>query len=311
MARQLPRVLVGDDGVLYLTGGANDVLDLYQPGFFEANCPWAEWRERIGARARFFADAGISWRMLLAPEKLSVLGPAQLARALGTFAVPGDVFAARFAPHVISVRSHLAEQSCGCYTRTDSHWTGAGALSAFRLVAASLGLDPDYRVFSELLPLDLRFHGDLWSPELATIEPDTFRRYHVPSAVQIVYANPIVGYKIANGLENEAGLHAGSHIIVRNDRAQFQQTLVLFGSSFSEYRLECGLLSFVCALLFRTVHFIWSADLDFDYIARHRPDFVLIEMPERFLLSCPRDAFGVEEHAIHRLAAFRASRPSA
>jgi hypothetical protein len=238
LAHQLPRVLVGHGGVLFLTGGANDVLDLYRPGCFEANCPWAAWQERIAARAAFFAAAGIPWRMLLAPEKLSVLGGGQLAHSLGHHAIPGDMFASRFVRYVISPRAYLLEQSRAypCYTRTDSHWTSVGALSAFQLVAASLGLDLDFNAFARLRPLDLCFHGDLWSPDLAGIAPDVFHRYQVPEGMEVVYANPIVGYKNAHGLQNEAGLHAGSHIIVRNERAQLGKTLALFGSSLPSSR---------------------------------------------------------------------------
>lgn len=307
---ELARVRAGGDGLLYLSGGANEVLNLYRPGFFEARCPWPEWQARIAARTKFFSRAGAEWRLLLAPEKLSVLGTAQLAQWLGDYAIPGDRFAERLAaPQVISPRRYLVDQSrtYACYARTDSHWTSLGALSAFQIFAASLGLDPDYGVVGRLRPVELCFHGDLWSPGLEAIAPDVFRRYHVPDWLEIVYANPLVGYKNAHGLENEAGLHAGSHVIVRNERAELPRTLALFGSSFSEYRLECSLLTFVCALFFRTVHFIWSVDLDLDYIARHRPDCVLIEMPERFLLSCPADDLCVEEHAVRRLADYRAA----
>lgn len=306
----LPRILHADDGFLYLTGGTNHVLRLYRPDLFRELCPIDAWRRIMRRRAAFFDQHAIPWRMLLAPEKLSIYGQSALRDIVGKPVLPGVSFLRDVDPECLiypcdQLRDFSQKQAV--YTRTDSHWTSAGAICAFEAVMSSLGRQLNLGILNTLEPIELQYKGDLWSPDLIDISNDTFCRYAIPLGMEVIYCNPIVGYKEANGLENEVQLHVGSHIIVNSESAQIDETLVLFGSSFSEYRLQCSLLTFVCALFFKRVHFIWSADLDFNYILRHRPDLVIVEMPERFVTVCPPDTFEVESYGVTRLASWLAA----
>jgi alginate O-acetyltransferase complex protein AlgJ len=168
-----------------------------------------------------------------------------------------------------------------------------------------LGLDLDYRAFLELAALPMSYRGDLWGDGYADFPPDMFARRAVPPAIARIHANPVVVLKERLGLTNEAGLHVGSHVVFRHKQAQRRERLVLFGTSFSDYRLECSLLTFLAALFFREVHFVWSTDLDLDFIARLRPDIALLEMPERFLTFCPADRFDLAAHAGRLVAGWR------
>jgi hypothetical protein len=107
-----------------------------------------------------------------------------------------------------------------------------------------------------------------------------------------------MGLKMAPQLENEPGLHVGSHVIWVNESAPMKKRVILFGSSFSECRLECTLLSYMAIHAFHEVHFIWSTNLDQKYIELNKPDLLLIEMPERFLTKFPKDDFCIEEFGI-------------
>ena len=122
-----------------------------------------------------------------------------------------------------------------------------------------------------------------------------------------IAANELVLMKERHGLENAGGLHVGSHVAFRNEAAERPERLVLFGSSFSEYRADCSLLTFLAALFFHEVHFVWSSDLDTGFIERLAPDMALIEMPERFLTHCPRDCFDLASHASMVSAAWLAA----
>jgi hypothetical protein len=295
--------------MLFLAGGSNDVLRLYSAEGFAAAVPVAAWADRMAARKALFARLGAPWCMLLAPEKLSVLGDEALCRRVGAPMPPaarlqqaiGSAFIAD--PRDFLRTQH--ERGYAMYPRTDSHWTCLGALSAFQWAAPMLGLRLDYAPYQQTASHLLSYYGDLWSPREADIPPDEFERRAMPASLVRTCANGIVRLKESAGLENEAGLHVGSAVAFRNEAAQMDERLVLFGSSFSDYRAECSLLTFVAALFFREVHFVWSASLDIGLIERLAPDRVLIEMPERFLTVCPADDFDLAAHAAAAVASWR------
>ena len=87
-------------------------------------------------------------------------------------------------------------------------------------------------------------------------------------------------------------LHIGAHVVYRNARPGIDpRRLVLFGDSYAHFTpiMLTGLL----AESFAEVHFVWSANLDWAYVERVRPDILLFELAERFLARLPRDDFDV------------------
>ena len=295
------RVIRSRDGFLFLAGGSNDVLRLYGEAGFAAAVPVAAWRVRLAARAAFFARLGLPWCQILAPEKLSVLGDDVLAAHVPEARPPAERLMGELScPALVSPAGYLREQQrrgYALYPPTDSHWTPLGALCAFQWAAPALGVTLDYTPFHATAVHSLSYHGDLWSAAEADLPCDRFERRVVPATLVRSEANAVVRLKELAHLENEAGLHVGSAVVYRNTAAQCDERLMLFGSSFSDHRAECSLLTFVAALFFREVHFIWSADLDLGLIERIAPDRVLIEMPERFLTACPADNFDLDTYA--------------
>lgn len=308
-----PRVHRAADGHLYLIGGSNDVLRLYTDDGFAQAVDLAAWRVRLEARAAFFHRLGIPWAQVLAPEKLSITGDAVLADLVGPGANPPGARLLATVGHkaLVYPRGYLREQAgkgYPVYPRTDSHWTAAGALCAFQWLAPTLGLHLDFAPVLALEPYRLSYRGDLWNADFPDLPPDTFSRYRMPAQIRRIAANELVELKERENLENAGGLHVGSYVAFRNDASERPERLVLFGSSFSEYRPECSLLTFLAALFFREVHFVWSSDLDTGFIERLAPDIALIEMPERFLTECPTDRFDLAAHAAHAVAQWTAAR---
>jgi hypothetical protein len=305
------RVHRSGDGTLYLTGGSNDVLGLFGAGGFDGAVDCAAWSDRLAAREALFARRGLPWRMLLAPEKLSVLGLATASALLGEPAVPPAEHIRLALPHpaLLDPTAYLRAQHASgyrVYPATDSHWTSLGALCAFQWAMAAFGLQPDYAAYRDTAPVPLHYRGDLWEPGHADLPPELFERRSAPAWLERRWANELVAFKEARSLDNEARLHTGSAAHWHNPKAQFAQRLMLFGSSFSDHRAECSLLTFVAALFFRDVHFVWSTSLDIGLIDRTAPDLVLIEMPERFLPLCPEDDLELDSYAAARIAAFQA-----
>ena len=314
------RVLRSRDDVLFLAGGSNDVLRLYDADGFAALVPVDAWRARLGARAATFSRLGVPWCQILAPEKLSIVGDSVVADQVSAAIPPatrlrdalsiGHV-APDAARHLVDPACFLREQrdrGYVLYPRTDSHWTCVGALCAFQWVAPLLGVTLDYTAFQETQLRVLCYHGDLWSETYGDIPPDRFERRAIPTTITRIGANDIVRLKEELHLENEAGLHVGSYAAYRNSAAQLPERLVLFGSSFSDYRAECSLLTFVATLFFREVHFVWSTSLDIPLIERLAPDRVLIEMPERFITTCPSDEFDLVSYGAVTTANWRERR---
>jgi alginate O-acetyltransferase complex protein AlgJ len=296
------RVTQSADGTLYLTGGTNAALGLYDLRKFKDQVPIADWRARLERRQREFQEIGAEWTMLFSPEKLSTQGLGLVREALGgNVRSPAASFEAEVGrTNILNPTNYLTSQSMRykVYSKTDSHWTTVGAFSAFQLIHSALGIKIDYGKFLELPEDKLTYHGDLWSSDIGG-EPEVFVRKRVPPSIRTVYKNPIVGLKERYNLRDEPGLHVGSHLVFFNVDAQRKEKLILFGSSFSEYRLECSLLTFMFAFHYEEVHFVWSSSIDFDYVRRHQPARVVVEMPERFIRSCPRDDACVERHGVN------------
>jgi len=297
------RVMRSGEGVLFLTGGSNDVLQLFSAAGFARAVDLAAWHDRLAARDALFAERGIPWRLLLAPEKLSVLGQS----VLGPDAMPPAQRFLQALPHpaVIDPAGYLRDQHAAGYSvypATDSHWTSIGAFSAFQWLMADMGVALDYSAYAACAPLPMHYHGDLWDAAHADLPPDLFERRVPPASLHRIHANTLVQFKERHGRENDMRLHTGSHVVYRNEAAQNPGRLLLFGSSFSDHRAECSLLTFAAALFFREVHFIWSTSLDIATIDRVEPDLVLVEMPERFLPLCPCDDLDIEAYAAARLA---------
>ncbi len=303
------RVHRSPDGILYLTGGSNDVLSLFSPAGFATGVDVGAWRGRLAARAALFAGLGIPWRLVLAPEKLSVLG-LDVARILaGPDAMPPAQRLCHLLPHpaLVDPAGYLRDQQAAgyrVYMPTDSHWTSLGAFSAFQWTMANMGLQFDHSVYAAQPVIPMRYHGDLWEAGHSDIPVDPFERRSLPQSVTRVHANALVQFKERIGRENDMRLHTGSHVVYRNPAAEHPGRILLFGSSFSDHRAECSLLTYVTTLFFRETHFIWSTSLDIAYLERLAPDVVVFEMPERFLPHCPDDTLENEAHAQTRIAAW-------
>ena len=303
------RVHRGEDGVLYLVGGSNDVISLYTAEGFASAVSVSAWRERLAAREALFARLGIPWRLLLAPEKLSVMGLEVASGLIGAPAVPPAERLISALPHacLVDPAGYLRDQvraGYAIYPATDSHWTSLGALSAFQWLMHAFGMSPDYGVYAGCAGQVLRYHGDLWEERFGDIGVDWFERRQIPETLVCTEANALVQFKERIGRENDGRLHTGSAATWRNSAAQFDQRVVLFGSSFSDYRAACSLLTFVAALFFREVHFVWSTSVDVGLVERLAPDLVILEMPERFLPLCPGDELDLERYARGRIEAF-------
>jgi hypothetical protein len=304
----LSDVHVGRDGWLYFIGGANQVLRYYRdPTYFTAAHVDA-WVRLIASRRKRAGTLGASYAQIITPEKLSACpehydGP-ELLIAPPSRSIPEAWARAHGAPSpLVSLEAAFeSARAAGeaIYYKTDTHWTWAGAHAAYLALCAQVDaaprLDlPDRPGIVAELVLDLG--GKLDPP----VKEALLMRANLRDARR-VDANWLVLFKEREGLLNEGGLHVGCSVVFRNESAEDRRTIMLFGDSFSDYR--DGLLTTMLAETFFETHFVWSSSIDWPHVERVRPDVLVTELSERFMVAVPQDSSNVNKLALRRVRAF-------
>ncbi|MBX9934593.1 MAG: hypothetical protein K2Y56_24265 [Methylobacterium sp.] len=285
-------VHVGRAGWLFLVGGTNDVIRQYRWTF---GSWWRlrRWAELIEARAARARSLGIRYVHVVVPEKLSVYDD----RTDGLHYDPTKSPARRLARRLSGSPAFLdllgpmraaREDGPPLFFRTDSHWSFDGCFLAYRLLMRACGavVPPD-------LPERRRFEHERvrdLGEKLPDRPPERASLCDIPRDAVRTYANRLVESHEAAGRESQ--LHTGAHVVFRNDAPGVDpRTLMLFGDSYSHFAqiMLTGLL----AESFRSVHFVWSSSLDWTHIEAVRPDLLVTEIAERFMVRVPGDAYDV------------------
>ncbi|GEP01131.1 alginate O-acetyltransferase AlgX-related protein [Methylobacterium haplocladii] len=301
-------VHVGRDGWLFLTGGRNRVLEQYGRPGFSRKALW-QWRCHLAERVRRSARLGAAYLHVVAPEKLTIYYDAVDGLAFDPQRAPalrlrrwlrGSTGARASVDLVGPMRA--ARWKAPLYRRTDSHWTFAGGELAYRTLLAGLGVAPRDDIAGRRQGEALPFTGDLGT-KLAPMPVETAEACRFDSRARRIHANGLLTHFEALGRPLDA--HIGAHAVFRNDDpAADPRRLVLFGDSYAQHRAMNATASLTPFLAdtFREVHFLWSTSLDWDYLAEIRPDFVISEIAERFMIDLPVSNMRIESLARLALA---------
>ncbi|AWN49556.1 hypothetical protein DK419_27120 [Methylobacterium terrae] len=304
---------IGKDGWLFLTGGSNGAADLYRTDL----AVWRMlrgWRRLLLARAARAEGLGLRYLHLVSPEKLSVYdrhffgrGPVRaarsparrLARLLRLSAAGRRLWVDALTP------LRAARDTTDLYYRTDTHWTSHGTLIAYRALCAAGGAAP----LDDLLPtrpvVTATRIMDL-GEKLQFPVPETRDLHVIPLRARVAERSPL--HALARR-HPALDLHTGVAVGYRNDDPTADpRRLLLFGSSYSGYG-ESGLTAML-AETFREVHFVWSAEVDWDLVARLRPDLLVTESAERYMARLPGDRFDVKRYQEEAIARLLAEDPS-
>lgn len=301
-------VHVGRDGWLFLTGGSNAVLDQYaDPGFPRAKL-W-RWRRILETRVRRCVELGTRYAHVVAPEKLAIYP--QTCDGLPFDPDRAPVLRMERWLRFSSARRHWIDlvrpfraraAEIPLYRRTDSHWSFSGYLLAYGEICRHLGLRPREDIARRCIGSAGAYAGDLglkFDPvRLEMAEPCLF-----DSAARRIYANSLVTTLESQGRGRDA--HIGAHVIFRNDSPQADpRRLVLFADSYGHHTVtpHTASLTPMLADTFREVHVLWSTSIDWGYVARTKPDFVVAEIAERFMIDVPQTGFNIEKLADLALA---------
>lgn len=286
-------VHVGRDGWLFLIGGTNGVLDQYRStlAWWWRLRAWARLVEARAARARAL---GIAYVHTVVPEKLSIYEDRTDALAYD----PGKSPARRLARQLLKVPAYLdllgpmraaRDGPVPLFYRTDTHWTYDGCLFGYRLLLRACGAVPPAGI-GDRPRYETSKVRDL-ADKLLVKPVEAGDHGVIDQHARRIFASRLVEAYEAAG--QAPSLHVGAHVVYRNEMAEADpRTVVLFGDSYAHFApiMLTGLL----AETFREVHFVWSSSLDWTYIERVRPDLLIFEIAERFMVRLPDDRFDVE-----------------
>lgn len=303
-------VHVGKDGWLFLVSGSNSVIDLYQKRSSFTPELAQQWVMLLQDRQRNLAERGIKYLFLPAPEKLTVLHQHYDGKITNIQGSPIHTMANKHAkqvPCVVNVLPAFAKQAenIQSYWKTDTHWSFWGCFAAYQQLCARMGIPSRPELLQA--PFD---EGEVLfdlGAKLADPIREKARFYKPIQTAERVYANPMVRFKENNQLVNEAQLHVGSHVVYKNNSEHVaQKKIVLFGDSFSEYRPH--LLTGMLAETVSELHFIWNSRLDYEYIDLIKPDIVISEQAERFMVQVPKDDLCIQSFSNAKLEGYKNQR---
>lgn len=286
-----PLVHVGTDGWLFLQGGSNFVASLYQrDGGQLPDSQLASWRDAIAHRARRFSRLGIDWLFVVVPEKLTVyehrtaspLVDADLAPSVRLYEQLADIGLQRHMLDLVAPM-RLRRDDRDLYWRTDSHWSPEGCFLAYKLICERLGVEADagllsrpYEERSSIMDLGGRLDPMPW---------EAVRSYSYLRGARRTAVNRVTRY--LEDPQYKELIHVGARARFENPQAPNPQRAMLIGDS---YALPSATrLTGMMAETFRSLEFVWSNSVDWQAIRWRRPDIVICEIAERFLMLQPRD----------------------
>ncbi|WP_238258693.1 hypothetical protein, partial [Methylobacterium gnaphalii] len=281
--------ILGQDGHIFLAGGSNRLLEEHQreEGDPRPRAFADQWLNLMRRRCSRVEASGARYVQLIIPDKLTVL-PEHFPRSIRT---PGTMLRlieaglqgdTRIEENYVSVRHALgaAPNRAATVLKTDSHLSAYGCWITFRAVLEHLSLPigqpPEFNTirmgsgdlamrFFGIPIVDTRLHADL--PVL-----DAEFRSH--------------GARIFH--EHPSGRHVGSAESWFNPRAPIAATVLVIGNSYCGLENgQQGQLSWWFARWFRTYHFVWQSHLPLSLVEKLKPDIVVCQTVERFLIESP------------------------
>jgi hypothetical protein len=275
--------ILGQDGHIFLIEGNNNVAEIFskQHGSKSVTQTAERWINLIETRAKLLGSFGGKFIQIIVPEKLSIM------RELfdGKMAAPSAALTAlelevsKLVPNVsyISGLGVLSQLPFGTpFMKTDSHLTPEGAFAIFKAICAKLGI-----IVNQTIQFDVPI----------VTQGDLGKRFFGHELYEVCYAAKEPSFK--SGLKTisshnpSGGGHVGRRVVYQNEQAPIRKKVVLFGNSFSGINVFQGLISYWLAAWFQEYHFIFSPDLDIQYVTAEKPDVVICQTIERFLETVP------------------------
>lgn len=262
------KALIGEDGWLFLDNDANRSVDQYMGRFPLPASAERAWKIYFDKLAKLREDLGFRFVQLFAPSKEIVYEDYYPHRHQRAAARPVDTVIALAGEIPVCFPWEALRPKEGqfdAYDRGDTHWNLLGAAIGGVEAVKALGLaahDPySYKYYRKVRA------GDLDSKiEGHPIGEQVFAKW-----------NNVVEISFDSEFTNRG------RIIVLNNPDAAHGTLMIFGDSFGN-RLQLMLRD-----VFRRIVYVHGHSVDAKFIAIVKPDYIISEMVDRFVVNPPSD----------------------
>jgi SAM-dependent methyltransferase len=291
-----PRVLEGQDGWAFLCDDANGNLDQLLGELRFTASDLRDYRAILERRSHELERLGIPYIFAVAPSKEAIhperlpqttplVGPPQTARQLLDYLSESEVRTVDL--HAVLRPRALAGEEL--YYRRDAHWTYDGAYhAALALLEAvrAAGVQAQSPAPQNLTWVPERFVGDLADkPAVALIDGRLQEvAQAVPAGTEEVARRPGYGSLGLRQLGVPPQLEVSPTrptVVLENHLAPRAPRALVYRDSSARWTLP------FLASAFSWSAWLWRPTLDFELIARERPDVVVQIVTERFLLRVP------------------------
>lgn len=274
--------VIGRSGHLFLEEGSNRLNSLYAKNADESAVE--KWCTLITARHDRLADDGVEFLQMIVPEKqsvLTILYPNPINAPTPLFqAIRERLHEQNYFLDVFSIFKPLYEvDGCEPFRRVDTHLSFHGAWSIACALATRV---KKYPISLEKPSLQLQVvTGDLGNK---------FGFGHIVETllhpVESEWRTAQQEVDLIESFDPDEG-HTGTMRRWVSKDAMLDQKVVIFGNSMFERGGGPLTLSWWAARLFREATFVWNSSIDYDLVAKTKPDLVIAQTIERFLPGVP------------------------
>lgn len=267
--------IAAKDGHMFISNGHNK-WELQYLGGLTGLEGWSEkWTDLFDRRAAFAEQRDVQLLHFVVPEKQVILphirwpeepkdGSDRPIRHLQRQAA-----GMRFIYPEAELRSSL--DIAPTHHRHDSHWNASGCCAAMQPLLSAI--NPQIDIATVPLKTILKHSAH-----------DLTQHFFVePPAEEYLFLTPNGQVVADNEHIEKTGKHVGSLYALENPGAPDGRKVMVFGDSYSYIQ---G-MSFVLSAIFKTVVFLWSKNIIWDFVSAQKADIVIWESAERYIVSVP------------------------
>ncbi|MDX8327396.1 alginate O-acetyltransferase AlgX-related protein [Agrobacterium tumefaciens] len=262
-------VYEGREGWLFLTGDSNAVVDQIT-GCYKLPSEFSSiWRTLLDHRAHMASKHGYKYVLAVVPNKECVYH----------WHLPDGMALSKKRPINAVIKSdsnkliyYMADAFAAAgpertFSKVDTHWNSFGSILGFNALMIRLGIEP--------------ISADRFVRKEETISGDLGGKIGRTERVSKFLLTSPSGRPI----ENNTVPNIGSRIVFESGNKSLPRC-VIFRDSFTSSQL------FLFPERFSRVVYVWQPNLDYSIIEAERPDFVISQQVERFLVEPPDDLGG-------------------
>ncbi len=273
------RATIGKENWIFIYKGTNDYLGSY---LTEPNEDIStKWVDLFMERSNQLKKQSIKFVQLIIPNKASIIND-RLPYQFEGKKITGTLFKIITKNKNCDVLIPLEKMrdvriKNSLFRKNDSHLTLAGSALLTELILEKLGLNSS-DITEKINTKEINHIGDLGK----RFEDQIAEIFHAP-----VTDSGLLNREKIDILQEINGIgFNGSKQIFKNSSPVFDKTIMIFGNSFFEKLPGWGMTP-IFASLFKSLHFIWSPDIDYKLIEAEKPDIVICQTCERFLNRLP------------------------